>query len=65
MPNIESCPSGTVIIIDVIITGVIDVRDPVGAADFAEAQLELVVVVLKLKVHPQEDVNYEIDVNPL
>jgi hypothetical protein len=68
MPSIESCPGGTVIIIDVLITGVIDERDPVGAAGFAEAQLELVVVVLKLdvdEVHPQEDVNYEIDVNPL
>lgn len=65
MPNIESYSGGTVIIIVVIITDVNDVRDPVGAAGFAEAQLELEVVVLKLEVHPHEDVNCEIDVNPL
>ena len=64
MPSIERCSSGTVVI-DVVITGVIDPREPIGAASFAEAQLELEVVVLKLEVHPQEDVNCEIVVNPL
>lgn len=70
MPSIESCSGGTVII-DVVITdvmdeiNVIDLREPVGAAGFAEAQLELGVAVLKLEVHPQEDVNCEIVVSPL
>ena len=61
MPSFESyCSNGTLIITGVIIiTGLTAVIDAISAAGFAGAQLELevVVVVLKLEVHPREDVN--------